>query len=75
MRVTSKGQVTIPQEIREKLGITPSVEVDFVEEKGKVYLVKSNLQTKKTNTFKRLRGISSVKLSTDEIMALTRGKK
>ena len=75
MRVTTKGQVTIPQEIREKLGITPSVEVDFIEEKGKVYLVKSNRQRKKSNKFKRLRGISSVKMSTDEIMSLTRGKK
>lgn len=75
MRVTTKGQVTIPQEIRERLGITPSVEIDFIEEKGKVYLVKSNRQRKKTNKFKRLRGISSVKMSTDEIMALTRGKK
>ena len=75
MRVTTKGQVTIPREIREKLGITPSVEIDFIEEKGKVYLVKSNRQGKKTDKFKRLRGISSVKMSTDEIMALTRGKK
>ena len=75
MRVTTKGQVTIPQEIREKLGITPSVEIDFIEEEGKVYLVKSNRQSKKTSKFKRLRGISSVKMSTDEIMALTRGEK
>ena len=40
MRVTTKGQVTIPQHIREKLGITPSTEVDFVEEEGRVFLVK-----------------------------------
>ncbi len=39
MRVTTKGQVTIPQEIREKMGITPAVEVDFLEEKGRIYLV------------------------------------
>ena len=39
MRITTKGQVTIPQPIREKLGISPAVEVDFVEEKGRVYLV------------------------------------
>ena len=75
MRVTTKGQVTIPQEIREKLGITPFVEVDFIEEKGRVYLVKSENQKKKTNKFRKLRGIASVKMSTDEIMALTRGEK
>ena len=33
MRVTIKGQVTIPQHIREKFGITPAAEVDFIEEK------------------------------------------
>jgi AbrB family looped-hinge helix DNA binding protein len=40
MRVTIKEQVTIPQHIREKLGITPATEIDFVEEEGRVYLVK-----------------------------------
>jgi AbrB family looped-hinge helix DNA binding protein len=47
VRVTTKGQVTIPQEIREKLGITPAVEIDFVEEKERIYLVKREGQTKK----------------------------
>lgn len=75
MRVTTKGQVTIPQEIREKLGITPFAEIDFVEEKGRVYLVKSEGKEKKANKFRKLRGIASVKMSTDEIMALTRGEK
>ena len=37
MRVTIKGQVTIPQDIREKLGIVPADEIDFIEEKGRVY--------------------------------------
>jgi AbrB family looped-hinge helix DNA binding protein len=75
MRVTTKGQVTIPQEIREKLGITPAVEIDFLEEKGRVYLVKRTMKPKKPYKFRRLRGIASVKMTTDEIMALTRGDK
>ncbi len=75
MRVTIKGQVTIPQEIREKLGITPAVEVDFVEEKGRIYLVKRKGEPKKTYKFKKLRRIANVKMTTDEIMALTRGNK
>ena len=75
MRVTIKGQVTIPQDIREKLGITPAVEVDFIEEKGRVYLVKSKSKPKKTHRFSKLRGIANVKMTTDEIMALTRGDK
>ena len=75
MRVTTKGQVTIPQEIREKLGITPAVEIDFIEEKDRVYLVRRKGIPKKTHKFSRLRGIGNVKMTTDEIMALTRGDK
>ena len=73
MRVTTKGQVTIPQEIREKLGITPQSDIDFVEEEGRVYLVKNKDKIPKTNHFLRFRGIATVKMTTDEIMALTRG--
>jgi AbrB family looped-hinge helix DNA binding protein len=75
MRVTTKGQVTIPQEIREKLGITPAVEVDFIEEKDRIYLMKREGQAKRTHKFSKLRGIAYVKMTTDEIMALTRGDK
>jgi AbrB family looped-hinge helix DNA binding protein len=39
MRVTSKGQVTIPKPIRDQLGIKAGSEVDFVEEGGTVRLV------------------------------------
>lgn len=73
MRVTTKGQVTIPQHIREKLGITPATEVDFVEEKGRVYLVKQKGKNITTRKFTKLRGVATVKMTTDEIMALTRG--
>lgn len=75
MRVTTKGQVTIPQEIREKMGITSAVEVDFIEEKNRIYLVKREVQTKKSLKFGKLRGVANVKMTTDEIMALTRGGK
>ena len=75
MRVTTKGQVTIPQEIREKLGITPAVEIDFLEEEGRDYLVKRIGQPKNIHKFRKLRGIASVKMTTDEIMALTREDK
>lgn len=72
MKVTVKGQVTIPLEIRKKLGITPSVEVDFIEEKGRVYLVKKPGRTRKNPKFRKLRGVATLKMTTDEIMALTR---
>jgi AbrB family looped-hinge helix DNA binding protein len=75
MRVTIKGQVTIPQAIREKLKITPAAEVDFIEEKNRIYLVKRQGQPKTVRRFNKLRGLGDVKLTTDEIMALTRGGK
>jgi AbrB family looped-hinge helix DNA binding protein len=43
-RVTVKGQVTVPQRVREKLGLRPGDEVDFVEKNGDFILQK---QTKK----------------------------
>ena len=73
MRVTIKGQVTIPQRIREKLGITPSTEVDFLEEGERIYLVKKATPEPQTR-FRQFRGIATVKLSTEEIMSLTRSE-
>lgn len=75
MRVTVKGQVTIPQHIRVKLGITPYTEIDFAEDSKRFYLVKKTTAMPAKNRFQRLRGIATVKMSTDEIMSLTRGHK
>ena len=72
MRVTTKGQVTIPQHIREKMMITPSSEIDFVEEADRVYIVKKKDEKDSIRKFSKLRGIGTVKMTTDEIMALTR---
>ena len=75
MRITSKGQVTIPQEIRERFGLMPDTEVEFVAKKSSVFIVKSPKSAKPTRgqtIVHRLRGRSSVKMSTDEILALTR---
>ena len=74
MRVTTKGQVTIPQHIRDKLGITPATEVDFIEEKERIFLVKRKTEKAATRKFARLRGLATVKMTTDEIMALTRSE-
>jgi AbrB family looped-hinge helix DNA binding protein len=71
MRVTTKGQVTIPRDVREKLGIVPQTNIDFREEKGRFYIVKTT-KTKRTNKFQRFRGIASSKMTTDEILKLTR---
>ena len=72
MRVTIKGQVTIPQHIREKLGILPATEIEFVEEKDRVYIFKKERPGKQNSKFRNLRGVATVRMTTDEIMALTR---
>ncbi len=71
MRVTTKGQVTIPRGVREALGIAPETEIDFVEDGGRFYIVKTE-EPHITGKFRRLRGIATAKMSTDEIMNLTR---
>jgi len=71
MRVTTKGQVTIPRSIRENLGITPETEIEFIEENGKFYIVKTD-EPKLKGKFKNLRGIATAKMSTEEILKLTR---
>ncbi len=71
MRVTKKGQVTIPRNVREVLGITPETEIDFIEDNGRFYIVKTDTP-KATGKFKKFRGIATTQMSTDEIMSLTR---
>ncbi len=74
-RVTRKGQVTIPKKVREYLDIVPGTEVDFdLAEDGRVTVRKSaNKGPSKPSPFARVRGRASAGMSTDEIMALTRG--
>jgi len=71
MRVTTKGQVTIPRDIREALGISSETEIDFIEDSGRFYIVKID-EPRVTRKFIKLRGIASAKMSTDEIMSFTR---
>jgi AbrB family looped-hinge helix DNA binding protein len=71
MRVTTKGQVTIPRRVREILGIVPESEIDFVEEDGRFYIVKTS-KNKPTKKYTKLRGIATASMSTDEILNLTR---
>lgn len=70
--MTSKGQVTIPQAIRRRLGIEPGTEVEFEVEEEVVRLVRRP-GTSGTDLVNRMRGGGRVSMSTDEIMALTRG--
>ncbi|ADE14984.1 transcriptional regulator, AbrB family [Nitrosococcus halophilus Nc 4] len=73
MRVTSKGQVTIPQEVRDALGIRPAeTEVEFVrDENGRWYLSKA--RTHRRDRFRTAHKVGTLRMSTEEILALTRG--
>ncbi|QND54088.1 AbrB/MazE/SpoVT family DNA-binding domain-containing protein [Phyllobacterium sp. 628] len=72
--VTTKGQVTIPKPVRDLLGIVPGSRVDFRRDAdGNVVLVPVKKKSA-ASMFEKLRGHAGKGLSTDEIMALTRGK-
>ena len=76
MRITSKGQVTIPQEIREKFGFLANTDVDFRGEAGAVRVVRTERkrgQSRGSALVARLRGRADTRMTTDEILALTRG--
>lgn len=74
MQVTSKGQVTIPVEIRERLGMLPNTEVEFEVVDDTVVIRKSSGARRRGRSLvARMRGRATVKLSTDEILAITRG--
>ncbi len=77
MRITSKGQVTIPAALRERAGLLPNTEVDFLYERGAVRIVRAARPRKEGRgaaIVRRLRGSRTVGMTTDEIMALTRGR-
>lgn len=77
MRITSKGQVTIPQAVREQAGLLPETDVEFVVEPDGVRIIKASgarRPSRGARAVERLRrGAGQVSMSTDEIMALTRG--
>lgn len=77
MRITSKGQVTIPKEIRDEFGLLPGTEVEFVADEGQVKVRKmEGGRDRGREIVSRLRRASGgdIPLSTDEIMRLTRGE-
>jgi AbrB family looped-hinge helix DNA binding protein len=73
MRLTSKGQVTIPQEIRDRLGLLPHTEVEFEIDGDAVRIRPARRSTSRGDALiARMRGTAVGRLSTDQIMALTR---
>ena len=73
MRVTEKGQITIPKRLRDKLGIEPGTTVEF-ELRGEALLLRRTpgSPTRGEALVERLRGRGDIHLTTEEIMAMTR---
>jgi len=76
MKLTSKGQVTIPQHLREKFGLLPSIEVSFEESDGGVLIKPAAASRRRAakEWLKRARGSATSKLTSDEILRLTRSE-
>jgi AbrB family looped-hinge helix DNA binding protein len=77
MQITSKGQVTIPQEVRNRLGLLPHTEVEFEVSGDHARIRKARRPegsgVRGQRALRALRGSADTRLSTDEIMALMRG--
>lgn len=74
MRITSKGQVTIPQQIRRELGLEPGDEVTIEVRDGVAQVLPVHGPTGRGRRIvAALLGQGDVPLSTDDLMALTRG--
>jgi AbrB family looped-hinge helix DNA binding protein len=81
MRVTSRGQVTIPKHLRQRTGIKAGSEVDFAEQRGEVVIRKSATRRRRPASeedfaawLDRVRGSVDLGMSTDEFMELLRGE-
>lgn len=74
MKLNSKGQVTIPAELRHRFGFTAGDEVEVIEDGGTLRIVHADpAPSRGTRIVNRLRGRATTELSTDELMALLRG--
>ncbi|MGI8881755.1 MAG: AbrB/MazE/SpoVT family DNA-binding domain-containing protein [Jatrophihabitans sp.] len=75
MRITSKGQVTIPQRLRAKYGLLPDTEVQFLERRGAVVIeaAASTRPDRGDHAVQSLRRTGNRTMTTDELLALTRG--
>jgi AbrB family looped-hinge helix DNA binding protein len=74
MRITSKGQVTIPLDIREQLGLIPGTEVDFAIDGQGVRLIKAKRSKRSIGRaiVEHMRGRGTGTMTTDQLMKLLR---
>ncbi|MEZ5404890.1 MAG: AbrB/MazE/SpoVT family DNA-binding domain-containing protein [Verrucomicrobiia bacterium] len=75
MRITTKGQVTIPQNLREECGFLPHTEVRFKKMGNKVVIEKTSSRRSQIREWiEKARGSATSGYTTDEIMRMTRGE-
>jgi antitoxin PrlF len=79
VRITSKGQVTIPERIRREAGLLPGTEVEFERRDGEVILKPqrdgkaSKREREMREHLAKWRGSAAPGWTTEQIMKLTRG--
>jgi AbrB family looped-hinge helix DNA binding protein len=75
MKITTKGQVTIPQELRERYGLLPHTEVSFTPVEDGVLIRSTKTQAELIDErLARANGSATTPLTTDEIMQITRAE-
>lgn len=75
MRLNSKGQVTIPAQLRHRHRLHEGDEVDVVEQDGELRIVRvDDTPTRGSRLVDRMRGRASSDLSTDELLGLLRAE-
>jgi AbrB family looped-hinge helix DNA binding protein len=73
VRLNAKGQVTIPAQLRAKHGLHPGDEVEVVEERGVLRIVRvESAPTRGKRLTERMRGRGSGAMTTDQVLALLR---
>lgn len=72
MLITSKGQITIPKKFRESLGLLPHTDVEFERIGDELRIRKTEKSVRGKKLLEAMTGKSTISMSTDEIMKLTR---
>lgn len=74
MKLNAKGQVTIPARLRHRYGFVEGDEVEVIDDGGVLRVVHTGLATAGERAVERVRGTAGKGLTTDEVMAMTRGR-
>lgn len=75
MKVNAKGQITIPKHLRDALGLSAGTEVELARKRNTIEVRKVITRALRSEKMdERMRGRGNVDMTTDEIMALTRGE-